>query len=83
MELIGWISSLCLVVCGVPQAYKAVREGHAKGMSPSFIALWTLGEVFGVAYVFNQDSAPLQFNYLVNLLVCLVLCYYTFRRRNG
>ena len=77
MELLGWVSSVCLVVCGVPLAYAAIRSKSTGDISPLFILLWTVGEVAGLVYVWGDG--PLTLNYGVNLLVCAVLCYYLFK----
>ena len=79
METCGWLSALCLILCGIPQVIKAVREKHARGLSLSFLVLWTLGEAFGLFYVIYEDSQPLTANYFINLIACIILLIYKIR----
>ena len=69
MEAIGWTASILLILCGLPQAYQCVKQGHAKGVSPTFIWMWTLGEIFGLVYVIHKMDLPLIANYFFNLIV--------------
>lgn len=77
METIGWLGAIFLAVCGLPQAVLAWRTGNTGGISRPFIFLWTMGEVFGLAYVIYLGNWPLITNYLANTLACLVICRYT------
>lgn len=82
MELIGWISAVCLAICGAPQAWKCYRQGHSRGLSKQFIFLWFQGEVFGLIYCCSLKSIPLITNYLLNTLFLLVMIRYMFWERN-
>jgi uncharacterized protein with PQ loop repeat len=67
----GWIGSIFLALCGVPQAYQCYNQKHAKGINTVFLVLWTAGEIFTLIAV--AQEAPLSyllFNYTANL-VCL------------
>lgn len=76
MEIIGWLSAILLALCGVPLAYRTVRDRHADGVDLWFLILWTLGEVLGLGYVLALGSWPLVFNYLVNTIACLIILRY-------
>ncbi len=83
MEIIGWLSSLFFMICGIPQAYKCYKEGCAKGLSFVFISTWLLGEVFGLIYIstIRPYPWPLFINYAVSLLSTLVILkFYAFPR---
>lgn len=79
LETIGWIGNVCLAICGVPAAYQAIRTGTTQGLNVPFLLLWTIGECFTFVYVSNLDSAPLIFNYALNILSCVILCIYKAR----
>ncbi len=61
----------------MPAVWKAIREGHADGMSGLFLALWFIGEVamFGHVVLTNA-SWPLVLNYLANVGLVGVLVFY-------
>jgi uncharacterized protein with PQ loop repeat len=84
---IGWIGSVCFAFCGIPQAIRVARQGHADGLSPWFLIFWVLGEVCYVAAVLLEFGwvGWMMFNYLVNLASLTVICRYYFwptRKRN-
>lgn len=84
MEIIGWGGSILFGACGLPQAYKSYVEGHARGLSHSFIWMWTGGEILTLIYVLSLPtlSWPLITNYLINLVsVIIILRYKYFERR--
>ena len=68
MNNIGWISSLLLVLCGVPELYRGISTGHI-GASWGLVTLWLLGEILGVIYTFNKRDLPLFFNYSLNTII--------------
>lgn len=81
IEFIGWLASILFLVCGIPQAILCIRQGHARGMSTIAMWTWFLGEVLMLVYLYLKDigTAPLYFNYIVNLLsVGLILWFIHF-----
>jgi len=76
MSLIGWAGSLILGLSSLPQMFKVIREGHARGLSPMFLLAWGIGEVLCLLYVMPQANLPLIANYSVNLVILLVIGYY-------
>jgi len=75
--MIGWLGSIALAFCACPQALRAYRDGHAKGLDPTFLILWTLGELFTLLAVLKDASfAYLVFNYSANLVFLLVIWRY-------
>lgn len=76
IEIVGWLGSVFLALCGLPQAIQCWRDGHANGISSSFLALWTSGEILAAAYVIHLGNAPLIVNYLINIISCLVILRY-------
>jgi uncharacterized protein with PQ loop repeat len=79
MEFIGWIGAFTLALCGIPQAMRSYREGHANGVDGTFLVLWTVGEIASLAYVLSLGDLPLTVNYLANVGSCLVISYYKWR----
>jgi len=59
MYILGWIGSILLGLCGIPQSFKCCREKHANGLAWSFIIMWFVGDMCAVNYVIYQGDAPL------------------------
>jgi len=76
IEIIGWLGSICLAVCGLPQAWMSYRDKHSHGISWAFVLLWAFGEAFALAYVYDKLDLPLVTNYLTNILILGVILYY-------
>ncbi len=74
--ILGWLGSLCLAICGVPQAWQSHKDKHSHGISWGFLLLWAFGEVFAGAYVWDKVDAPLLINYSINILIVAVILYY-------
>lgn len=62
METVGWISGFLLVICGIPQVVKCIKQGHAHGISHLGVWLWILGETLGLIYVSWLYKWPLMFS---------------------
>jgi len=76
--VIGWLSTLFLSVCGIPQAIKSYREGHANGLSNGFLFCWTTGEILLIAHTYMVLDWPVFFNACANLLIMCVMLRYKF-----
>lgn len=77
--LMGWIGSVCLALCGVPQAIQSYKDKHSHGISWGMLLLWAFGEIFALTYVFNKLDMPMVMNYGINIFVIAVMLYYKFR----
>lgn len=76
METLGWIGSILFAICGLPQAYQSVKDGHSRGLNWFFLLAWLGGEVLTIAYVWPKADLPLLFNYFTNLVFLLVMLRY-------
>lgn len=81
---IGWVGAVLLSVCALPQAVVCLRTGKSTGLSPIFLWMWFLGEVLSCLYIVGWLwSAPLVFNYGLNiLLIGIMLKYKYWPRKN-
>lgn len=75
-EIIGWLGSICLAICGIPQAISSIKDKHSHGISWGFVLLWAFGELFALTYVFEKLDAPLLLNYGINMLIVGIILYY-------
>lgn len=76
METIGWIGSLLLAFCGLPQALESWRTKSSNGITWGFLLMWSFGELFTIIYVIPKLDWPLLFNYSANLVFLAVIAYY-------
>lgn len=83
IEIIGWIGSFMLAVCGFPQAWLSWKQGHSNGVSSGLLWLWGGGEILTLGYVIALNSAPLTFNYVCNLISISIIVWYKVRPRNN
>lgn len=74
--IMGWLGSLCLALCGVPQALQSYKDKNSHGISWGMLLLWAFGEVFALTYVFNKLDMPLLMNYAINIFVVALMLYY-------
>ena len=84
IEFLGWFGAVCFAVSAIPQAWACWRQGHARGLSPCFLAFWAGGEVTVLSYSIAKGLWPLVFNYAVNgAALAVILWYFTWPRPSG
>ena len=76
MKIIGWIGSICLAICGLPQAWDSFKKKNSDGITWGMIVLWTFGEMITMSYIVGEMDAPLLMNYAVNVFVTSTILYY-------
>ena len=75
-ELLGWISSICFTLAGLPQVVRTIKERHAEGFSAGFLILWFLGNVFGALFAYSTQSTPLLIGFCTSVIFGLVIWKY-------
>lgn len=75
-QICGWLGSICLAICGLPQAWQSYKDKHSDGISWGFLLLWAFGEIFALAYVYDKLDLPLLLNYATNIFILAVIIYY-------
>lgn len=81
IETIGWIGSILFALCGVPQAFKSIKDGNSDGLSWLFLLMWFFGELLSMVYAIHLKLWPLLFNYSFNFFCLLIVIYYRIWRR--
>lgn len=81
-EILGWLGSICLAICGIPQAWQSFKDKHSHGISWGFVLLWAFGEIFALAYVYDKLDLPLLLNYATNILILAVILYFKINPKN-
>ena len=73
MELLGWISSIALSVCALPQVWYTIKTHDTSSFTWSFLWLWCLGDAGLLIYTWGMNSWALSFNYALNALAIGVI----------
>jgi uncharacterized protein with PQ loop repeat len=76
METIGYIGSIMLAVCGLPQALESYKTKSSEGLTWGFIVLWLFGELFTFAYILPKMDLPLLINYSANIIFLTIIVYF-------
>jgi uncharacterized protein with PQ loop repeat len=76
MELIGWLGSILLAFCGLPQAIESYKTKSSEGLTWGFIGMWFIGEIMTFIYILPQMVLPLIFNYTANIIFLAIIIYY-------
>ena len=76
MDNIGWIGSILLAFCGLPQAIESYKSKSSDGLTWSFLIMWFFGESLTFVYVFPKMDLPLMFNYSANIIFLIIIIYY-------
>jgi uncharacterized protein with PQ loop repeat len=79
METIGWIGSILLAFCGLPQAWESYKTKSSAGLNWAFLGMWGMGEIFTVIYILPKWHWPLLFNYTANIVFLSIIIYYKLR----
>ena len=76
MEQIGWLGSILLAFCGLPQAIESYKTKSSEGLTWGFIGMWFIGEIMTIIYILPQMVLPLIFNYTANIIFLAIIIYY-------
>jgi uncharacterized protein with PQ loop repeat len=79
MEIFGWLGSVMLAFCGLPQAIESYKTKNSDGLTWGFLLMWLFGEVFTFIFIFPTMILPLVFNYTANLIFVGIIIYYKIR----
>ena len=80
IEVFGYIGAALFAFCGLPQAIKSYRDGHAEGLAHLFLWMWFFGEVLTITYVYAKHGPdlPLIGNYSFNLILVIFIMRYKY-----
>ena len=81
METIGWIGSILLAFCGLPQAIESYKTKNSDGLTWGLLIMWGLGELFTIVYIIPKWHWPLIFNYTANIIFISIIAYYKINPR--
>jgi uncharacterized protein with PQ loop repeat len=79
LEIFGWLGSVLLAFCGLPQAIESYQNKNSDGLTWGFLLMWGFGEVFTFVFIFPTMMLPLVFNYTANLIFISIILYYKIR----
>lgn len=77
-ELLGWLGSTLLALCGLPEAFQALSTGSS-GLTWTFLGLWGGGEIVVLIYTLLKSRQvkllPLIFNYGLNIVFISIIVW--------
>ena len=79
MENIGWIGSILLAFCGLPQAIESFKTKSSAGLTWGFLFMWFIGELCTFLYILPKMDLPLLVNYSANIIFLIIIIYYKIR----
>lgn len=81
LEIFGWLGSILLAFCGLPQAIESYKTKNSDGLTWGFLLMWFFGEAFTFVFVFPTMMLPLVFNYTANMIFLCIILFYKIRPR--
>lgn len=80
IESIGWIGAACFAFSAAPQAWKAIKQGHSRGIAHAMLWMWLVGEVCTLLYIYITvgPKPVLMANYGLNLMFLFPIFYYRY-----
>ena len=76
VEFCGWLGSLLLITCCLPQVYKTYKTKIVDGLSLIMMLMWAFGCYFMLIYEsFGERRIPLLLNYSLCSLFAVYLSY--------
>lgn len=81
LELLGWLGSILLALCAVPEVISSYKTKRC-GLTWGFLWIWYFGEIFTAIPVVLKIQEPfLVFNYLANIGLISYLIWIKFREK--
>lgn len=78
--MIGWIGSILLGACGIPELYRTIKDNRCH-VGWGMLLMWLIGEILVFIHVFKEiQDVALLFNYGLNIAILIVMVYYKIRR---
>jgi len=79
MNLIGYIGGILLACCAIPEVYIAWKNKKSD-LSWTFLLMWLSGEILIlIPVLFEIRVGFLLLNYVTNVTLISVICYYKFK----
>jgi uncharacterized protein with PQ loop repeat len=76
LELTGWIGSIAFALSAAPQALKSIQDGHSNGIAGGMLALWFVGEIASLIYIWPKRHIPLITNYILNFIFISIILWF-------
>lgn len=67
----------CLMTAAIPQAIKAYKEGHSRGIAGPYVVLLLTGFILMSVYlILTKPVYPVLINYVANIVMMCIVGYY-------
>lgn len=80
IEIIGWIYSICFIICGIPMLYQCYKQKNGIGISKLFLWLWLIGEITLMIYAYLKFGIdyPIHVNAIFCTIIVLMIMKYVY-----
>ena len=75
METIGFIGSILLAVCGIPEVVRTIKDNKCH-LGWNFFLFCFGGELFMLTYIIPMKDLPLLLNYVFNTALVGIMLFY-------
>lgn len=75
---IGWLASILLMFCSVPQAVQSIENGHSIGVNKGMLVMWFLGTL-GMLYLLfpeKKEVKQVYCSYAVNCIAAGIILFF-------
>jgi len=80
IENIGWIGSVLLAFCAVPEVYRTFKDSKCHA-GWGLLLTWYLGEILSIIFILSTSAqSQLIFNYSLNIFLLSIMIYYKVNR---
>lgn len=75
-QYFGYLCAILGTVYALPQLFRAVKRGNAKGLSKIFLGFWVADKLCSLIYATYLGNEPFIIKYGISLAIVSILCYY-------
>ena len=80
LEVIGFIGSTLLAVCGIPEVVRTIKDNKCH-LGWNFLLLWFGGEILMLTYIIPMKDLPLLLNYIFNTALVGIMLFYKIKNK--
>jgi len=83
-QLVGYIGSILLIICGLPQLFHTLKTKEVDDLSLSFFVMWFVGCLCMLFYVCYDDDIieiPLIFDYVMSSIIAIWISFLVIKYR--
>lgn len=77
-DKLGWVASILLMFCAMPQVVQSWQQGHSNGLSVVMLAMWFAGTSSMLVFLYPERKQQKQVfcNYIINSCASGIILYF-------